>query len=84
MASDPNAPAPETTLTSDDLYWEEVEAARQESFEDKLLAGPRLFERACSIMRDGIRKENPAVSEEEVERILLERLEIARRLEVWP
>jgi len=83
MSQHPDLPPGTRRLSADDLYWEEVEAARQESFEDKLLDGPRLFDRACRIMRDGIRSQYPAATEEEVERMLLERIEIARRLETW-
>jgi hypothetical protein len=68
-------------LSADDLFWERVEAARRQSPEDKLLAGPRLFARACRIIMDGIRWQFPDASEDEVQRILRERLDIARRLE---
>lgn len=65
----------------DRLYLEEVRTAREMSPEDKLFAGPRLFDRACRIMRDGIRHQYPEADEAEVNRILLERLALARRLE---
>ena len=71
-------------LSADDLFWERVEAARRQSFEEKLLAGPRLFGRVCRIMMDGIRMQFPEASEDEVQRILRERLELGRRLEDRP
>ena len=64
-----------------DIYWEQVRRARAMSDTDKLLAGPRLFQRSCRIMCDGIRNEYPQASEEEVKKILRERLALARRLE---
>ena len=46
----------------DSLYHEEVLRARAMPPEDKLLAGVRLFERACRIMAEGIRDEFPMTS----------------------
>ncbi|MCE9555046.1 MAG: hypothetical protein K8T91_16970 [Planctomycetes bacterium] len=63
------------------LYWEQVRRARLMSDTDKLLAGPRLFERSCRIMCDGIRDEFPQATPAEVLRLLRERLALARRLE---
>jgi hypothetical protein len=67
-----------------DVFRAKVEQARRMTPEEKLLAGPRLFDRMCRVMRDGIRFQFPDASPEEVERILRERLEIARRLENRP
>ncbi|MGH7192838.1 MAG: hypothetical protein ACREJM_04790, partial [Candidatus Saccharimonadales bacterium] len=64
----------------DDLYWQKIQAARAMSPEDKLLAGPRLFERSCRIMADGIRSEYPEADEDRVQEILRERLALLRRL----
>jgi hypothetical protein len=65
----------------DELYLDKVRAAREMSPEQKLLAGPRLFERSCRIMLDGLRHENPDASEERLQQLLRERLAIIRRLE---
>ena len=65
----------------DELYRERVLNARRMPPEDKLLAGPRLFERACRIMVDGIRDECPEADEEQVRQMLAQRLTVARRLE---
>ncbi len=43
--------------------------------------GGDLFDELCDRMRSGIRAQFPGVDELRVERILRERLEIARRLE---
>ena len=49
-------------LTSE-LYREEVARARAMNPEDKLLEGPRLFDRACHVMADGIRHQHPELNE---------------------
>jgi hypothetical protein len=65
----------------DDIYREKVLRARQTSPEEKLLEGPRLFEMACRITMDGIRSQHPDADEEEVLRILEQRLALRERLE---
>ena len=65
----------------DELYLDKVRAAREMSPEQKLLAGPRLFERSCRIMLDGLRHENPDAGEERLQQLLRERLALIRRLE---
>jgi hypothetical protein len=65
----------------DELFLDKVRAARAMSPEAKLLAGPRLFERACRIMLDGLRNENPDADEERLQQLLRERLALIRRLE---
>lgn len=68
----------------DDIYREQVLRARATPPEEKLLDGPRLFDRVCEIMKDGIRMQFPNANEDDVRRILLERLAIAERLENNP
>jgi hypothetical protein len=68
-------------MNADDLYWEEVEEARNRSFEDKLLAGPRLFDLCCEFARSGIRMQNPELDDDGVDQELERRLLISRRLE---
>lgn len=46
-------------VLADALYREEVARARAMSPAEKLLEGPRLFERACRLMADGIRHRHP-------------------------
>ncbi|MDP3719471.1 MAG: hypothetical protein Q8T13_17040 [Acidobacteriota bacterium] len=57
--------APLTAL-ADALYREEVIRARAMRPEDKLLEGPRLFERACRLMADGVRHRHPELDEQAV------------------
>ncbi len=55
--------------------------ARRMSPEEKMLAGPRLFEMACRLALEGIRDQHPEATEEEVHAILTRRLALKRRLE---
>jgi hypothetical protein len=66
---------------ADALYREEVERARRMSPEEKFWAGPRLFDMACEVTKAGIRHQHPEASEDEVRRILRERLALAEKLE---
>jgi hypothetical protein len=45
---------------------------------DKLLEGPRLFDRACRLMLDGIRHQHPDLDEQDAQVLLAARL---RRLD---
>lgn len=66
---------------ADELFRERVRRAREMSPEEKLMAGPRLFDLACKVMADGIRHQYPDADEEQVQKLLRERLALARRLE---
>jgi hypothetical protein len=48
------------------LSAEEIARAKAMTPEEKLLEGPRLFERACRVMADGIRHRHPELDEEAV------------------
>jgi hypothetical protein len=65
---------------ADAIYRERVLRARRTPIEQKLLAGAELFESACQVTCDGIRHQNPGINETEVQRILRDRLALARRL----
>lgn len=54
------------TALADALYREEVARARAMNPGDKLLEGPRLFDRACRVMADGIRHRHPDLGDDEV------------------
>ena len=58
-----------------------VRQARLMSGEDRMLAGPRLFEGVCERMKEGLRDERPGASEDEIHRLLLKRLAKLRKLE---
>ena len=65
----------------DELYLEEIRAARRMSGEEKLLLAIQLSDWACDNTRAGIRDEFPDATSEEVERMLRQRCDLARRLE---
>jgi hypothetical protein len=66
---------------ADDIYRERVLRARAAPLEEKLVAGPQIFESVCRIMADGIRHQFPEADAARVGEILRQRLQIARRLE---
>ena len=72
---------PSIASLADVLYREEVARARAMSPEDKLLEGPRLFERTCRLMRDGIRHQHPDLDDAGVQALLRERLDLVSALE---
>ena len=63
-----------TQMLADALYREEIARARAMSPAEKLLEGPRLFERARRLMVDGIRHQHPDWDEEAVLALLADRL----------
>ena len=56
------------------LYREEVARARAMRPADKLLEGPRLFDRACRLMAEGIRHQHPEFDDAGVRALLAARL----------
>jgi hypothetical protein len=65
----------------DDIFRQRVLSARQESPEEKLLSGPRLFDFCCRIVADGIRNQFPDADEQRVREILVQRIDLMRRLD---
>jgi hypothetical protein len=76
-------PAMDTRIADDARFalLAKVRQARRMSGEERILAGVRMFSGVCERMKEGLRDERPAVGEEEVHRLLLERLAKLRRLE---
>lgn len=68
-------------LTPFDMDREQIEMARRMTPGERLRMCLDLFDRSCALMRAGIRHQFPHLDEPGVERVLRERLEIARRLE---
>ena len=64
-----------------EIYAEKIRRAREATVEERLAAGPMLFEMGCEASRAGIRSQNPGASPARVEELLLERLNHAERLE---
>ena len=72
MSPEPNI----TSLDEDEVLW-----ARQTPPAEKLIAGARLFDYACTVTLAGIRRKNPNASEQEALSILRERLDWASQWE---
>jgi hypothetical protein len=66
---------------ADALYAKEVARARAMEPAEKLLEGPRLFERSCRLMADGIRDQYPELDESDVQALLAARLNRLRDLD---
>lgn len=71
-------PTPELVRS---LYQDKIDAARGMSFAEKFMAGPELFDYACTISMVGIRMQHPDFDEAQVRGELRRRLEIGRRIE---
>ena len=70
-----------TVALAQALYREEVTRARAMSPEEKVLEGPRLFDRACRVMADGIRHQHPDLDEDGVLAMLRQRLDRVSTIE---
>ena len=66
------------------VHNDKVAAARRQTPASKFMAGPELFDYACSISMAGIRSQNPEYNDEQVRAELRRRLEIGRRIEERP
>ena len=66
---------------ADALYAEEVARARRMRASEKLLEGPRLFERACRLMADGLRHQHPELDAAGIRELVAARLTRLRTLE---
>jgi hypothetical protein len=58
---------------------EQIERYRRMTGEQRLATALELHELSCNIAREGIRHQNPNAAEAEVERLLHQRLELARQ-----
>ena len=64
------SPKKASQLSNADLYREEILRARNMSPEEKLLEGPRLFDRGCQRLADIIRNHFPNADEATVQAIV--------------
>jgi hypothetical protein len=58
---------------------EQIERYRRMTGEQRLAIALELHELACNMAREGIRHQNPDADEAEVERLLRQRLQLARQ-----
>jgi hypothetical protein len=72
---------PEFQRLADALYWEKVERARRLSPEERMHAGPELFDYACSITMNALRERFPDATEAQLLEKIRERISIKRQLE---
>ena len=66
---------------ADALYWEKVERARRMKPEDRMKAGPELFDYACTITLSALREQLPEATEAQLMDKLRQRLAVKRQLE---
>ncbi len=69
------------TVLADALYREEVMRAKAMRSDEKLLEGPRLFDRACRLMADGVRHRHPELDDKAVLAKVVELLDRVKSLE---
>ena len=65
-------------MTPDEAVETQVARYRTMSREQRVAIALRLHELACEMARLGIRRQNPSASQEKVEAMLRQRLELAR------
>jgi len=65
-------------MNPDDALHEQIERYRRMTGEQRLALALELHELSCNVAREGIRRQNPNANEAEVERLLRERLRLAR------
>lgn len=63
------------------IWLAKVRQARAMSAQERFLAGPRLFNGVCERMKEALRDDHPASSEEEIHRLLLDRFAKLRKVE---
>ena len=66
---------------ADSLYWARVDRARRLTPEQRLMAGPELFDYACTITLSALREQMPGASEAVLLEALRRRLALKRKLE---
>ena len=69
---------------ADALYWERIDRARKMSPEERMKAGPELFDYACSITLTALREQMPDAKEADLLAALRRRLALKKQLENQP
>ncbi len=72
---------PEVKPLADAIYRERVQRARQMAPEERIAAGPELFDYACSITLAALREQLPGATEAELLAALRQRLDRASKLD---
>ena len=66
-------------MTQQAAFDEQIKQYRRMTGEQRLGIALDLHELACDVAREGVRQQHPGAGEREVDRLLQERLELARR-----
>jgi hypothetical protein len=66
-------------MDPDRALQEQIERYRRMTGEQRLAIALRLHELSCNVAREGIRHQNPDADAEQVERLLRQRLQLARQ-----
>jgi len=66
-------------MTPEGAWQKQIEAYRRMTGEQRLVIALELHELSCNVAREGIRHQHPGADEAEVERLLRQRLQLARR-----
>lgn len=73
-----------TQLMIDEIYREKVERARRMSLARRVEVGAELSDLGRQMMRETILAAEPAATEEQIRRIMRERIALSRRLDDLP
>ena len=65
-------------MTPEQALWRQIGEYRRMTGEERLAVALRLHEMACEIAREGIRRQHPDATPDQVEQHLRRRLELAR------
>ncbi len=66
-------------MTPERALQKQIEAYRRMTGEQRLAIALELHELSCNVTREGIRYQHPDANEAEVERLLRQRLQLARQ-----
>ncbi|HVM50938.1 MAG TPA: hypothetical protein VMU04_23120 [Candidatus Acidoferrum sp.] len=66
-------------MTPEGAWQKQIEAYRRMTGEQRLVIALELHELSCNVAREGIRHQHPRADEAEVERLLRQRLQLARQ-----
>lgn len=67
--------------TSTSMIRDRVNQGANVSGEDRILTGLRHSDLSMQVVEDGIRHQNPAATDEQIQLLLMERIDLMRRLE---
>jgi hypothetical protein len=75
---------PRSRWASEEEFWAEVEKARTMTFEEKLHAGPRMFQEQCRVISEALRAFTPYAEEADIREMLTQIVAWRKRVEDRP